>query len=491
VLLVGYIYPATAQNLYRHKSGSTYGFYDVNNTLKIAYQYDDALNFNENLAAVKKAGKWGYINPSNITVIPFEYDDAWYFTQGLAAVKKSGKWGYIDANNGVIIPFSYSDAADFSDGLAWVEKNAQIGFISKTNEVVIPFQYNAANSFESGLAAVQKNGKWGYINKSNSVVIPMRYDDATYINDGFAPVKFGSYWGYFDTYGNQVTDFTFSTHSDESFVNITFGNGYASYTYKQLDNYKKGDSEYGMYLDHLKKAVQIIRKNQSYFSYAEWKVLAKYYQKIGDNENYKIAKKNSKAGGSSGKLSRPVLYLGTAPLKLAMTNTYHHFPLYAELSGPKLGLGFRYNTITNYADKWKFGGWRDSEDENYPYSGKEYSGLMYFKGKKNFKPGLEFRYGTYEFSPLSMTLTDKSTGLSVIENKSPKINTYDLTFILNFRKSWKFLYIESGYSFGLGYKKWDFGYDQGQFTNSLKRFEDKWMHLQVPFRVQLRAGIRL
>jgi hypothetical protein len=95
------------------------------------------------------------------------------------------------------------------------------------------------------------------------------------------------------------------------------------------------------------------------------------------------------------------------------------------------------------------------------------------------------------FAPINFTLTLKSSGFPVTKPFSPKINTYDLTFILNFRKSWKFLYIESGYSFGLGYKKWDFGYDQELYTNALKRFEDKWMHLQVPFRVHLRAGIRL
>lgn len=479
------------QHLYKHKNGSTYGFYDINNNLKITHQYDDALNFNENLAAVKKNGKWGYINSSNTSVIAFEYDDAWYFTQGLAAVKKSGKWGYIDANNKVIIPFNYTDASDFSDGLAWVEKNAQIGFISKTNDVVIPFEYNAANAFESGLASVQKNGKWGYINKSNKVVIPFSYDDAVYVTDGFAPVKFGSYWGYYDTYGNQITDFKFSTHNEIGFnTNSTFGKAYAAYCYQQLDNYKKGELTYGIYIEHLKKAIQIITKNQSYFSKDEWKLLAQYYQKVGDDINYKLAKKNAK-NKSSFNSSKPLIYLGTAPLKLALINKYHHMPFYAEIGNRKFALGARYNIITDYPDKWRFGGWRDQEDENLPYSGKEYSGIMYFKGSKDFRPGMELRYGKYEFSPFTTTLTNKSNNASSNKEIAPIINTYDITMLFNYRKSWKIFYYEIGYSFGLGYKKWDFGYNQDEYTNSMKRFEDKWNNIQVPFRMHFRAGLRL
>ncbi len=491
-LLFCFAFNGAAQNLYKHKNGSTYGFYDNSNNLKITHQYDDALNFNENLAAVKKNGKWGYINSSNVTVIAFTYDDAWYFTQGLAAVKKSGKWGYIDANNTTIIPFNYTDASDFSDGLAWVEKNAQIGFISKTNDVVIPFEYNAANAFESGLASVQKNGKWGYINKSNKIVIPFSYDDAVYVTDGFAPVKFGSYWGYFDTYGNQVTDFSFTSHTEIGFNNnSTFGKNYAAYSYKQLDNYKKGDFTYGIYLEHLKKSIQIITKNQSYFSKDEWKLLAQYYQKVGDDANYKLAKKNAKNKNPNYRTAKNHLYLGTAPVKLAFTNKYHHLPLYAEFGNYKFALGARYNIITEYPDKWRFGGWRDQEDENLPYSGKEYSGIMYFKASKEFRPGLEFRYGKYEFSPFSTSLTNKTTNATSIQNISPLINTYDLSFILNYRKSYKIFYYELGYSYGLGYKKWDFGYNQDEFSNSMPRFEDKWSHLQMPFRIHFRAGLKI
>ena len=67
---------------------------------------------------------------------------------------------------------------------------------------------------------------------------------------------------YFDTYGNQITDFSFSTHNEIGLNNSsTFGKSYAAYCYKKLDNYKKSDFTYGIYIEHLKKALQIIKKN--------------------------------------------------------------------------------------------------------------------------------------------------------------------------------------------------------------------------------------
>lgn len=490
---------AVGQNLWRHKSGTSYGFYNDANSLVITHQYDDALNFNENLAAVKKNGKWGYINASNTTVIPFEYENAWYFTQGLAAVKKNGKWGYINELNSVIIPFSYSDAADFSDGLAWVEKNGSIGFISKDNEVVIPFEYNAATAFESGLAAVQKNGKWGFINKSNTVKIPFNYDNASFVVNGFAPVKFGSFWGYFDTYGNQVTDFVFSDPAEDHTTSKAFGDQYATYCYRQMDKYKKGDLEYGLYQEHLKKAVQIIRLKQTYPSKSDWALLAKYYDRIGDNENYKIAKKNSKdnsggGGGGKGNFKRPVLYAAIAPVKWITYNKYKHHPFYGELSFKNIGLGARYNVITEYADPYRFGAWRDSEDENYPYSGKEYSGLLVFKKamEKGLVPIMEVRYGKYNFSPIPVLLVPTSGGGSQMTTIAPQFETIDLSILLNYRKSYSIFFFDIGYSLGIGYKRWDYGFDRELYRTNIKRYDDYDLSpALMPFRFHFRAGLKL
>ena len=220
--------------------------------------------------------------------------------------------------------------------------------------------------------------------------------------------------------------------------------------------------------------------------------MAQYYQKIGDDDNYKMAKKNAKKKSTNFyNYKKPHLYVGTAPLKLALINKYHHMPFYAEIGNPKFAVGARYNIITDYPDKWRFGGWREQDDENLPYSGEEYSGILYFRASKEFRPGMEFRYGQYQFSPFTTTLTNKSNFASTTKEIAPIINTYDLTLLLNYRRSWKILYYEIGYSFGFGYKKWDFGYNQEEFTNSMSRFEDKWSHLQMPFRFHFRAGIKI
>jgi hypothetical protein len=489
-LLLMIFQSSQAQDYFRHKSGGKYGFYTTDKTLLIDFQYDDALNFNENMAAVKKDGKWGYINPGNKTIIPFMYDDAWYFTQGLAAVKKGAKWGYIDVNNATVIAFEYDDAADFADGLAWVEKDAKIGYITKSNKVAIPFEYNAAMAFVSGVAGVQKGGKWGVITKENKVIIPFTYSEVGYPVEGYIPVK-NSNWAYFDSEGNQITDFTFYSHNEETFTpDNSFAWKYADYTYTKLKSLSKSTAEYYTYQTHLRKATALIREKNTYFYKSEWEKLASYYKLLGDKEKYKEAKK--KGGGGSTK--KPHLLLGTAPAKLAYTQL-KHIPVTAELTFGKLILGARYDKIDNFSEKYRFNQWDHAGDDEYvkyPYSGRELGGYVLAYADKGMRIGLEYRNGQYNFNPFQIQLTPINGGFSTNSTIAPTFQTHDFTIQQSFRKYYKIFYYEFGMSYGLGLKKWNLGYDPKSYTAQIERWNpEDWSKLMLPMRFHFRVGFRL
>ena len=53
-------------------------------------------------------------------VIPYQFDEAENFSEGLAAVQLNQKSGYIDKTGKIVIPLSFDHACNFSDGLASV-----------------------------------------------------------------------------------------------------------------------------------------------------------------------------------------------------------------------------------------------------------------------------------------------------------------------------------------------------------------------------------
>lgn len=58
--------------------------------------------FSEGLAAVQKNGKWGFINTAGKVVIPFKYDEALDFDDDIAEVMQGDKVFYIDKTGKLI-----------------------------------------------------------------------------------------------------------------------------------------------------------------------------------------------------------------------------------------------------------------------------------------------------------------------------------------------------------------------------------------------------
>jgi hypothetical protein len=133
-------------------------------------------------------------------IVGFEYTDAREFSEGLAAVKSNDHWGYIDLTGRIAISFDYKvpEAGSFSEGFAFVgdrfiDVRGNPAFGGKT--------FEQAFSFSEGLAAVQTNGQWGFINPNGQFAIPAGYESAGDFSGGMAPVKKDGLWGYIDVRG--------------------------------------------------------------------------------------------------------------------------------------------------------------------------------------------------------------------------------------------------------------------------------------------------
>ena len=90
-------------------------------------------------------------------VIDFEYTDARDFHEGLAAVKSNDLWGYVTPTGSVAVPFSFKipEVGDFAGGFAFVgdqfiDERGNIAFGGRT--------FEQASMFSEGRAAVQSGG---------------------------------------------------------------------------------------------------------------------------------------------------------------------------------------------------------------------------------------------------------------------------------------------------------------------------------------------
>lgn len=206
----------------------------------IDYQYDEAGDFHEGLAAVKRNGAWGYIDNLGRTVLPFThrvpevgpfseglafvgdryvdtegkpalgerlFEGGLPFSQGLAAVQSGGQWGYIDLTGKFVIPPSYEAAGSFSEGLAPVRRGGLWGYITPAGEVKLPFQYLSAAPFSEGLASVEVQGRIAYIDASGRDLIKAAFHEGGDFHYGLAPVRRGGGyrgWGFVNTRGNMA-----------------------------------------------------------------------------------------------------------------------------------------------------------------------------------------------------------------------------------------------------------------------------------------------
>lgn len=169
-----------------------------------SYEYLGILS--QKRIVAKNGGKYGYLNENMKEQIAFVYDDATVFKEDLAAVKQGNKWALINRKGELNTEFIYDEVAVNSigvcsvGGVVWVKQEEGWFLINGEGETVGTDIYDEVKAFETGgYCAVCKQERWGFADQQGNLVIDCTYQDAKSFANDFAPVKQGGLWGYIDT----------------------------------------------------------------------------------------------------------------------------------------------------------------------------------------------------------------------------------------------------------------------------------------------------
>lgn len=149
--------------------------------------------------------KYGYINKEGSVVIEPQFDDALLFYENIAAVMQNKKYGFIDAQGTFVIDPQF-DFVSLTDGFS--EKFALVGmylnksrtkagwnYVNKQGTLLFKEFFNAASKFSHGLALVdmRKNDislrQFTYLDPQNKSLNKKYYVNAFPFNEGFALVQ--------------------------------------------------------------------------------------------------------------------------------------------------------------------------------------------------------------------------------------------------------------------------------------------------------------
>lgn len=118
--------------------------------------------------------KFGYMDKEGNLILAYKYDNAYEFSEDLARVYLTKKgidyYGFIDNKGIEVIPLKYEFGESFSEGLALVRLNRRFGYINKSGEVIIPFNFDDADSFIDAKARVKIRNREFYINRTGQEI---------------------------------------------------------------------------------------------------------------------------------------------------------------------------------------------------------------------------------------------------------------------------------------------------------------------------------
>lgn len=206
-----------------------YGFVDSKGKIVIPLkEYNNVGSFYNGYAKVQDAETklYGFIDTSGNQIVSFEYLDAENFQEGIAAVQETNSndiingrfWGFIDNKGNVIIPIKFYKVSPFSDGLAavkelpnkvktrFIQSEILSHYIDINGNKVISGNFNYANSFSNGLAVVGDKRNYWYIDKRGNEVFDDKFDMANDFNeDGYALVRKKKHYYFINKKGENET----------------------------------------------------------------------------------------------------------------------------------------------------------------------------------------------------------------------------------------------------------------------------------------------
>ncbi|MFN7098930.1 MAG: WG repeat-containing protein [Flavobacterium sp.] len=200
-----------SEGLAAAKIKDKYGFLDRKGKEVIAFQFDQADDFNSlGLALVKKNFNYGLINKIGVTIVPFNFQEIIVLESvKLIAVCKNNKWAFYSISGKPMSNFEYDEIKFTNSSLVLVRKESKLGFLDSNLAVKIPFgKYEFATNFnKNDLAIVSVNNRYGLINLKDSQVIRAQFDSIGYLQEEYS--ESDSYVGFkknsltlFDEKGN-------------------------------------------------------------------------------------------------------------------------------------------------------------------------------------------------------------------------------------------------------------------------------------------------
>ncbi|KIO52520.1 hypothetical protein IW18_11295 [Flavobacterium hibernum] len=134
--------------------------------IKPNYQYidnkKDLKNLFEAAIIVNKKYKRGFIDLQNKIKIPFDYDDIFYLGNGLIRVSKNNKTGVVDTENKIVIPVKY-DYIQNQNGILFVQTNNAIDLFDAKGKQLTNFKAADIDYFKSRKSIVTLSNKNTFI----------------------------------------------------------------------------------------------------------------------------------------------------------------------------------------------------------------------------------------------------------------------------------------------------------------------------------------
>jgi len=193
--------------------------------------------FHDGLVAVRIGHRWGYMNTLGKIVIPTRYEQAVEFQEGLAAASRDSKYyivntsgeetlivgspialirhfseklapfdngthfGFINAEGKVGIQPIYKGVGYFHDRIAWArdDRSGLIGFLNTKGEWVFKpqFSYVINPHPDSRWVRCKREEHWMYVNPQGQELTVTDCDAWGDFADGLAPGKKNGAWGFF------------------------------------------------------------------------------------------------------------------------------------------------------------------------------------------------------------------------------------------------------------------------------------------------------
>lgn len=198
------------------KKGDLWGFVDTVGNWKIKPQYTWVSSFNEGKSVVGFLGKTVFINKRGGLIFPHLFDDAAQFEDNLAIVELEEKYGVINYMGDTVIPIIYDEIGEFSQGLIYAGVDGKYGYFNEKGEEKIPFIYQSAFDFKNNKAIIQQNDQYGVINVLGQPLLQPVYERIIPDSNQYV-IKKGKLYGLISASGDTLLPFEYDQIS--SFVN--------------------------------------------------------------------------------------------------------------------------------------------------------------------------------------------------------------------------------------------------------------------------------